>query len=205
MHSCTKEKDTEADPKYIIEGHLYKDCSKIPISNSKLNLVQDHLNGMFGNNGGLLDTCTTDQYGYFKFEFVDKGGFELYIQYSNGPEYNRLLEFIPKKTSLTEIKIYQNPSASIRFKLNVLNPYSTTDTMTIYDFRDYTNNLEVVGPFQSGELYTVEKYYILEPSFLGVKDEILWYFNTYNGTYYSQEFEIKTYCDELLEVTLNIE
>lgn len=195
-------KDQVDETSYTVSGHLYHDCSKNPISNTKVRLFQNADNGG-PVAGGELATTVTDSTGYFKFEFQDNKGKEMTVELATGTDYVGVMNNIPARTSIDNLIIYQSVSTNIQVRLNVVNPYTSNDTLVISGYQTM-QDLHVPGPFTSGELYTATNFPLLGMSYGGQSKNLSWYFAPYSGTHFTQPFNINKYCNDTIFVTATI-
>lgn len=166
--SCRKDIDQSGDgPTYTITGKLYLDCSMQPMSNQKVDLFQTYSSTLGGNlNGGILAETTTDSDGYFKFEFKDLDGLEEKIRIPAGQGYKVLLDYIPQNENVYDLKVYVTPRTNIKVVLTALNTYSTNDTLLITDFRNLAEPLKLPGPFNSGIVYEMPDFSLINLSYV---------------------------------------
>lgn len=92
-------------------------------------------------HGGILAETTTDNNGYFKFEFKELGGLEEKISIPAGQGYKVLLDYIPQHENIYDLNVFVTPRTNIKFILTALNTYSTNDTLSITDFRNLAEPL----------------------------------------------------------------
>ncbi len=165
--SCLKIKD---DHIYILSGHLFNDCSMTPVANKEIVLYQSVSGGVISPTygGKILANATTDANGYFQFKYKDDGGSAMKIQYKAGAGYNSIMEEIPKQTTDESLVLYMNPTTNIQVSLNVINPHTVNDTLTVTNLN--SNDLKIVGPFTSGLLYSLD-YSMLSTTYDTTNDQ----------------------------------
>ena len=144
---------------YTIKGHLYTDCSKTPIANKPLTLELKYYNN---NYPVYVDLCkvTTDTSGYFEFKYSSPAGGQLYIETSAGFGFYTYLDQIPQSKNIDSINIYERPSCSIITSLNVINPYTSNDTLYLNAFDGKYKNYKIAGHFVSGQILPLCTYNI---------------------------------------------
>ena len=182
FQSCKKDIDSPGDgPTYIITGRLFQDCTMLPVSNQAIDLFQEYSTGLDGHlNGGVLAQTTTDGNGNFKFEFKDMDGFTESIRISAGQGFTKLIENIPPNKSISNIEVFISLTSNIEVSLQVLNTYTSSDTLFITDFRDLSNKLKVAGPFINSTLYTAVDFPILNINYSGNNESIGYKINNDN-------------------------
>lgn len=82
----------------------------------------------------------------------------MILQTSGGGD---ILAKIPQDKNYDNAEVFFNPTCSIRVRLNVINQYSSNDTLFIPDYNNISTKLKVPGPFVSGELYTATDFDII--------------------------------------------
>lgn len=200
LTSCKKETDNNT---YTIAGHLYVDCNLEPVKNYKIQLMVNHPNGSNMSDYDMTVETTTDSSGYYKFEFKNKGDYPLVILYSAGAGYNIIMSGIPARVSLSELPLHINSSTNVELGLNVINPYSSNDTLYITDYR--TNDyMAIPGPFTSGKVYTAIDYYLFVENYTGEKRAVSWYINHFAGVINEKWFTIDKFCKDTVFVNVDI-
>jgi hypothetical protein len=191
LSSCKD--DPEDGPTYTVTGHLYYDCSMQPVANQPVDLFQEYnTNLAFQLVGGILANDITDSSGSFHFEFKDMNGSTEKIRIPAGAGYQDLFVNIPERKSHANLVVFLEPSTNIQMNLIVHNPYSSSDTLEITDFRNLNTKLKIPGPFASGPLYTANNYSLLLMGFGKHVTDFAYRIN--NGTWNLNEANIY-YCD----------
>ena len=203
VFGCKKDKG------YTLTGVVYKDCLKEPSANREFILWQDISGGAGITKGGELAKFITDDNGKFSVRFEDDGGIgDIRIETVNS---NNLFGGIPilyraplESTDLGNL--YINNRATIDFYLDVVNTYTSSDTLIILG--NYIGQ-SFIGPFTDGLLFTIENipwtpYYdsiITEGEKLGIG----WRVNSnLEGNWNQATFEPNG-CDVKDEITIKIE
>ena len=142
-------------PVYTIEGYIYQDCSLEPFAAQNIELYQDIEGGLteLFTTGGILATTTTDSMGHFKFTYCPENNLEVLIQ-SGG---NAIIG-VPIDTNIHDLVAYNIPSCNIQVSLNVLNAYTSDDTLYCTNLNDISTVSEITGPFTNGFLYFADGF-----------------------------------------------
>jgi len=193
-------------PTYEIEGHLYRDCDMEPVEGLEIFLLQNAPNGFITRttSGGPLDSCVTDSTGYYKFNFTDKKGDELYIRYRAGYGYNTIHDYLPKETSFYNYDLFIFPTFNIEVSLNVINPYTENDTLIIQDYATQ-EGFRIPGPFKSGLAFRTEDGFLFDMSLKENNFTVIWNLLPYRGVTFAEYFSIYEYCNNTVYVTIDIE
>lgn len=200
--ACRKAFDLPGEgPTYTITGKLYQDCNMQPVANQKVDLFQEYSTGIGGVNGGVLAETVTDSNGYFKFEFKDKNGYTESVRIPAGLGYSKLLEFIPRNQSISNVNVFISLTSNIQVSLQVSNAYTSSDTLYITDFRDLSKKLKIVGPFLNGTLYTTNFFPILNRSYSGNGESLGYKIN--NANWIIQLFTLNNCDTTFVNVPIN--
>ncbi len=202
FNSCSKDEVLSPTKSYTINGTLYRDCFSPPLKNVDLELWQNAPNGL--NYGGLLDQCTTDDNGFYEFNFPSKKGMELFIRFKASEGGNIIHEYIPKDTSIYDLDLYFHPTVNIEVHLDVENPYTKNDTLIINNLID-PNGLKLAGPFRSGFVFRSEDVFLFNQSMKSTHFKIGYAILPDLNSSGSEYFTINEYCDNTIKVTLNID
>lgn len=184
---------------HVISGYLYEDCSMTPSANHYVDLYQQIEGGFGGNSGGLLTNGYTDSNGYFKLTYEPDGHGFIRLR----DESLDLLVDIPPNEDSAEVVVYRHPTCNIQVSLNVLNPHEAGDTLVIGDYRTF-DNLNISCPVYSGLLYIAENVPLLAMFYNGEIKYINWFFTPYNDNSVLQEFTIDKYCNDTINVIVDI-
>ncbi|MEO8772647.1 MAG: hypothetical protein ABI402_21305 [Ferruginibacter sp.] len=193
----------DTSPTTYVSGHLYETCNGAPIKNQGLYIYQQSLSS---NGNNTLATGSTDSTGYYKIPYGTGNSINnIELRLSGG---NYAVTTLPKSlVNIDDLNVYNISTCNIVVRLNVINPYTSLDTLDINDYRSLTN-LKIPGPFISGILYTASDYNILLPNYLGVGEtgtlhEPFAYRLNHAPTFTIQNFTMKTCATN--EVVVNIE
>ena len=193
----------DTTPTVYVSGHLYESCGGAPVKNQGLYIYQQYT----GTNGtGTLATGSTDSTGYFKIPFGTTNPINLVELRLEGGNY-AVCTWPFSSNNMDDLNVYNISTCNIVVRLNVINPYTSLDTLDINDYRGLTN-LKIPGPFTSGILYTANDYNILLPNYLGVGEtgilhEPFAYRLNHAPTFTINNFTMKTCATN--EVVVNIE
>lgn len=183
---------------YTIEGYIYEDCSLTPFANEPIRLWQDYDIGLLNDYGGVLDETTTDANGYFKFKYQPENLLPVLIQTDGGSP----IIGAPQSVNIDDLIAYRIPTCNIQVSLNVINAYSEEDVLIIGNYATNSSDT-IIGPFESGLLYTAINYYLLGMNYEGTSQRVLWYVNNPND-HHQTDFKIIEYCDDTTFVTVDI-
>lgn len=188
---CTKEQNKNVDLKNnVIEGSLLYDCQKKGVSDFTLLLTSKTL---------VLDTCITDQFGNFKFVFLNGNYGSLSIKSENSLSGSgNLMTDIPSKVPLEPLNIFLEAKEIVEVHLSVNNSYTEYDTLYI------TNSTHGIysGPFENGHLLTDSNYVLGINSYYG--GEIRIGFKINNGPINNVILPFMNYCDSIRKINLEI-
>lgn len=167
---------------YTIEGRLMSSCTT-PSSNKKILLAQEK--GLLTIGGALVKEFTCDENGYFKVMYNPKNGGKITLKSSG-----RLIENIPSHKNIQLGIVYFNPPpVNFKIRLQVNNPYTSSDTLYYYDWNFPQNGAshweeKIAGPFQSGIIDSViNASYMDFPFRYGENPEM-------NISYYVNDFQL---------------
>ena len=198
LNSCKCKKEEVVLPEYKLSGRVFISCNT-PLANYPIVLHQGGTTTLTGPTDIYEVMTSTDSMGYFSVVFKNKGHGPIELHCDR----NKILGGIPFAKNVSDIVAYQNATACIQLRLNVVNPHTINDTLVIADYAIY-DDLRLPGPFQSGILYTATNFQILEPEYGGAQKSVRWHFNTYHGVYEKQPFLIDRYCNDTIFVTATI-
>ncbi|MBC7537075.1 MAG: hypothetical protein H7258_15400 [Ferruginibacter sp.] len=201
LFSGCKKNDTT--PTVYVSGHLYQTCGGLAVKNQALYIYQLNAGS---NSTGTLATGSTDSTGYFKIPYGTTNPINLIELRLGGGNY-AVCTWPFYSRDIDDLNVYNISTCNIVVRLNVINPYTSLDTLDINDYRNLTN-LKIPGPFTPGILYTANNYQILLPSYLsnsetGILEEPFAYRINHAPTFTIQPFRLKT-CGTN-EVVINIE
>ncbi|MBC7537077.1 MAG: hypothetical protein H7258_15410 [Ferruginibacter sp.] len=162
FYSCGK---NDTSPTTYVSGHLYETCGGAPVKNRGLYIYQ--LNAAIGStNTNILATGSTDSTGYFKIPYGTKNpAARLELRLEGG---NYAVIALPANLQIIDsLKVYLHSTCNIVVKLNVINPYTVDDTLTITNYNPPYTAFKIAGPFENGILYTANDFQILLPYYIG--------------------------------------
>ena len=196
---CSKEEDNTV---YTIQGRLLDDCNNQPVNNLVLSLYQTTIDGILGGHHGgeILANAETDLNGNFTFQFKDKDGGELQIEYVLPGSYQRIMSKLPTKTNLSGLIVYMNAVFHSNIYLDVKNSYTSNDTLHYTD-NNINEHTFIVGPFRSGLLMKLIDHSIPEMYYEGNSYRFQYWINS--GKVKKQYYSVIP-CDTV-DVTVTIE
>ena len=139
---------------YTVKGYLYRDCSKAIVKNYPLALM----NRYYENNYPkyvTLATCTTDAAGYFEFTYSNPADGNIYINEAGTP-YPGYINNLPIQ-NIDSLVVLQMPKATVNVKLQIINSYTTKDTLFIGGSNSSGGSYKI-GPFYNGQLLSPFNY-----------------------------------------------
>ena len=196
--ACKKEKAADL----FISGYIYNNCyDREPYRNGQIRLSRTRA-GSYQQQIHIADD-STDANGYFKIYFPREHHANWMILKTGTT--GDILEKIPPTENIENIDIFRRVFSTVKVSLNVINPRTAADTLVIEKI-DTQTFLNIPGPFTSGHLYTVSNYSSINTvGFNGTIDHITHNFkpNPVSPPIFT-EFVIDKYCEDTVNVTINI-
>ena len=186
-------KKNDTTPTVYVSGHLYQTCGGLAVKNQALYIYQLNAGS---NSTGTLATGSTDSTGYFKIPYGTTNPINLIELRLGGGNY-AVCTWPFYSKDIDDLNVYNISTCNIVVRLNVINPYTSNDTLKITNFNPPYIVLKVPGPFVSGTLYTANDFQILLPNYIGngesgiSKQEIRYTINN-NPTVSVKEFLMKS-------------
>lgn len=154
--SCNKDEADDDLEKYTIEGTLYQNCDGKPLSGVYLELGGQKQIEIGGDlilvAAEPLANTFTDSYGHFLIRYrAREVVVDLSILSTNAP-WGRYIGQLPLNTNVTGLELHQEAERTILIHLDVKNPYTEFDTLVYKN--EFFNRIRVLGPFQSGFLFS---------------------------------------------------
>ncbi|PKR80928.1 hypothetical protein CW751_07100 [Brumimicrobium salinarum] len=191
---------------YTVEGRLMYNC-ETPIVNTEFSFRQGDP-GILGLKKPLSLTVKTNAEGYFKIVYNGKEANVSDFKIRDG---GTIMNNIPVFENIDLGNIYYNPTFSFKISLDVVNPYTSNDTLEIPNYNDIfnenNNRIYISGPFENGVIDTVLNYpdmssiWYNSASTFYVKYRI-----NNNSNWVETELEISNHCKgELYDAVIKID
>ena len=140
LGGCTKNDTT---PTGYVSGHLYESCGGMPLKNQGLYIYQQYT----GTKAtGTLATGGSDSTGYFKIPYGTSNPINPIELRLEGGNY-AVCTWPFYSTDIDDLNVYNISTCNIAVGLNVINSYTTNDTLQITNFNPPYVVLKIPGPF----------------------------------------------------------
>ncbi len=159
---CSKKCKNDPEPqKYTLTGRIMEACT-MPYSNKSVDFYESKCGGVISSQkGGLLGSATTDNNGYFSFEYVPECGGAIEI--GNGNLVFTLNHISGENGIFSKDigTIYVSPKLNFFVKINPLTPKTNLDTLYYYNLSNASSAgtwSKLAGPFTETTLFYCNNY-----------------------------------------------
>ena len=158
LFSC-KSKPTPVDPHTKIEGRLLDEGTTIPISNTRVRLIEVNSSEPWSSTQRVIQSAISDANGQFAFDFQWVEGLIHYEVDARPNNLETYYEVSSTKSPITQgqtnkVDCFLSPYAWVNYRVKNINPFDDRDTLRCYAGLFTGKNVDKTVLYKTQKLWT---------------------------------------------------